>query len=133
MSVQQPSGIAYSRPDYVGGNPVLPNYDTTRLYLNKAAFAAVPTYPATSATIRPGTANPADVRGPGLFAINASLGKTFRLIGERVGLEVRFDWLNALNHVNYNNPNLTFGSPTFGLLTSDVGPRGGQLNARVTF
>lgn len=133
LSVQQPSGIQYSRPDFVGGNPVLPNYDHTRLYLNPASFVAVPVYAATNATIRPGTANPADVRGPGLIAVNASIGRKFNLYHEKVILEIRSDWLNVLNHVNYNAPNLTFGSPTFGALTSDVGPRSGQMAARLSF
>jgi hypothetical protein len=133
MSLQQPSGVQYSRPDYVGGNPVLPNYQQTRVYLNPAAFAAVPTYSGTNATQRPGTANPGDVRGPGLIALNASIGRKFNLYHEKVSLEVRSDWLNVLNHVNYNNPNLSFGSPTFGVLTSDVGARAGQMSARLTF
>jgi hypothetical protein len=133
LSVQQPSGIQYSRPDFVGGDPVLANYGQTRHYLNPASFVAVPVYPTTNATIRPGTANPADVRGPGLIAVNASIGRKFNLYHEKVSLEIRSDWLNFLNHVNYNAPNLTFGSPTFGALTSDVGPRSGQMNARFSF
>jgi hypothetical protein len=133
LSVQQPSGIQYSRPDYVGGNPVASNYQQTRIYLNPAAFAAVPSYPGTNATQRPGTANPGDARGPGLIALNASFGRKFNLYHEKVSLEIRSDWLNVLNHVNYNNPNLSFGSPTFGALTSDVGARAGQMSARLTF
>jgi hypothetical protein len=133
LSVQQPSGIQYSRPDYIGRNPVASNYQQTRIYLNPAAFAAVPTYPGTNATQRPGTANPGDVRGPGLIALNASIGRKFNLYKEKILLEIRSDWLNVLNHVNYNSPTLTFGSPTFGALISDVGARGGQMNARLTF
>jgi hypothetical protein len=132
LRVTQPSGIANSRPDFVGGNPVLPGYGATRLYLNKAAFALVPTYPTTGATIRPGTENPSQVHGPGVLTVNTSLGKTFSL-KERVRLEVRADWLNAFNHVNYNNPNATINSPIFGALTSDAGPRTGQIGARLTF
>ena len=128
----KPSGIANSRPDFVGGNPVLQNDGTTRLYLNKAAFAMVPTYASTGATVRPGNENPSQVHGPGLVTVNASLGKTFA-IRERMRLEVRGDWLNAFNHVNYNNPNATLTSPLFGVLPTDVGPRTGQLNARFTF
>jgi hypothetical protein len=132
LRVTQPSGIANSRPDFVGGNPVLPGYGATRLYLNKAAFGLVPTYPTTGATIRPGTENPSQVHGPGVLTVNTSLGKTFSL-RERVRLEMRADWLNAFNHVNYNNPNATINSPIFGALTSDAGPRTGQIGARLTF
>jgi hypothetical protein len=133
LSIQQPSGIQYSHPDYVGGSAMESNYGQTRLYLNRAAFAAVPTYPGTNATVRPGTAIVGVVRGPGLVAVNASFGRRFNLYRERVSLEVRSEWLNVLNHVNYNNPNLSFGSPTFGLLTGDVGSRAGQMTARLTF
>jgi hypothetical protein len=110
----------------------LPNYRTTRLFLNKAAFALVPVSPVTNATLRAGTQNPSEVLGPGNITVNASLGKTFS-ITERIRLEVRGDWLNAFNHVNYSSPTTSISSPIFGALTSDVGPRMGQLNARVQF
>jgi hypothetical protein len=132
LQIMQPSGIAMSRPDYIGGDPRLPNYQTTRLFLNKAVFALVPTSPVTNATLRAGTQNPSQVAGPGAITVNVSLGKTFS-IHERVRFEVRGDWLNAFNHVNYNNPTTSISSPIFGSLTSDAGPRTGQVNARVTF
>jgi hypothetical protein len=132
LRLQQPSGITMSRPDYVGGNPVLENWGDTLLYLNRAAFAPVPTYPATNATIRPGTANPADVRGPGRWTADISLGKTFR-IKESVSLQIRGDAFNAFNHVNYSNPQLRISSPDFGRITSASGWRTGQVGARLTF
>ncbi len=132
LRITQPSGIANSRPDYVGGDPVRANYRLTRLYLNSASFAPVPTSPVTNAPLRAGTQNPSQVLGPGVFTVNASLEKTFRFT-ERIRLELRGDWLNAFNHVNYNSPVTVTNSPIFGALTSDAGPRTGQLNARVTF
>jgi hypothetical protein len=102
------------------------------LFLNKAAFAPVPTYAATNATQRAGTENPSQVHGPGQWTINTSLGKTFA-INERMRLELRGDWLNAFNHVNYNNPTAAINSPIFGAVTGDAGPRTGQLNARLSF
>jgi len=132
LQIMQPSGIANSRPDFVGGDSTLPNYGVTRLFLNRAAFALVPVSPVTGATLRAGTQNPSEVFGPGQFTVNASLGKTFS-IRDKVRLEIRGDWLNAFNHVNYNSPTTSISSPIFGALTSDVGPRTGQLNARVTF
>jgi hypothetical protein len=132
LRVTQPSGIANSRPDYIGGDPMLSNYRTTRLYLNKSVFALVPTSPATNAPLRAGTQNPSQVLGPGIWTVNTALGKTFS-IGERVRLELRGEWLNAFNHVNYNAPTSAINSPIFGVITSDAGPRTGQLNARLTF
>ena len=132
LRITQPSGIANSRPDYIGGDPTLPNYDVTRKYLNRAVFALVPVSSVTNATLRAGTQNPSQVMGPGLFTVNSSLGKTF-VFTEKIRLELRGDWLNSFNHVNYNSPTTAINSPIFGALTSDAGPRTGQISARVTF
>jgi hypothetical protein len=121
-----------SRPDFAGGDPVAPNYRTTLQYLNKASFTPVPTYPTTGATIRPGNQNPSQVRGPGNWTVNLSLVKTLSFT-EAMRLEIRADAFNLFNHVNYNNPNATSTSPIFGTLTSDAGPRTGQLGARFVF
>jgi hypothetical protein len=48
-------------------------------------------------------------------------------------LEIRGEALNAFNHVNYNNPNTSIVSPIFGVITTDLGPRTGQITARFTF
>src|SRR3989441_11205866 len=134
LRITQSSGITQSRPDYVGGNPVLDNWGDTLLYLNRAAFALVPTYPVTNATIRAGTANPSLFHGPGRWQADISLGKTFRL-RESVSLQVRADAFNAFNHVNYSNPVLGITSPDFGKITSvPVGSwRNGQVGARLAF
>ena len=57
---------------------------------------------------------------------------------ESVSLQVRADAFNALNHVNYNNPNTNISSPDFGRITSaslvsGLGNRVGQIGARLTF
>ncbi len=132
MRVTQPSGIPNSRPDFLGGDPSLSNYRDTRLYLNKASFGLVPTAPATAATIRAGTQNPSQVHGPGSWTLNASLAKTFTFT-DAMRLELRGDWLNAFNHVNYDLPQASIVSPIFGVITSDAGPRTGQISARFTF
>jgi hypothetical protein len=132
LRVTQPSGISMSRPDYVGGDTSLENWRDTLLYLNKASFALVPTSPITNATLRPGTANPSLVYGPGRWQADISIGKIFRL-GESANLQIRADAFNALNHVNYANPVTSIASPDFGKLTSAPGWRSGQMNARLTF
>jgi hypothetical protein len=38
LRITQPSGISQSRPDYVGGDPVLSDWHDTLLYINRAAF-----------------------------------------------------------------------------------------------
>src|SRR5205814_7339025 len=103
LRVTQSSGISQSRPDYVGGETVLSNWRDTLVYLNKAAFAPVPASPITTATLRPGTANPSLVHGPGRWQADISLGKSFH-VTEAVNLQIRGDAFNAFNHVNYSNP-----------------------------
>jgi outer membrane receptor protein involved in Fe transport len=138
LRVTQPSGISQSRPDLLNADEaVLSNWEDTLLYLNRAAFAPVPTYPTTTATTRPGTANPYLLRGPGRVNIDLSLGKTFRLT-ESVAVQVRADAFNAFNNVNYNNPTVNLTSPDFGKITGasvqgGLGNRVGQIGARLTF
>ena len=79
------------------------------------------------------------LRGPRLSVMNLSLAKDFSF-GERVHLELRSDWVNALNHPSFNTPGLNFGGSNFGLINSAtqgggvaVAPRSGQLSAKVTF
>src|SRR5438876_8902804 len=67
VRVTQASGLANSRPDFVGGTAVNANWrdNSPFQYLNPAAWAAVPVCSATTAPIRSGTSNPHDVYGPG--------------------------------------------------------------------
>ena len=132
LRVTQPSGIGQSRPDLVGDHPVLDNYRDTLLYLDRTQFALVPTSSITTATLRPGTANPGLIRGPGSWVVNASLGKSVRLT-PKVRVDVHLDAFNLLNHVNYGNPNTTITSPDFGRLLTAVGPRTAQLSGRLSF
>ena len=131
LRVTQPSGISQSRPDLIG-DPVLDNYRDTLLYLDRAQFALVPTSSVTTATLRPGNANPGLIRGPGNWSVNASLGKGFRLTST-VRLDVRLDTFNVLNHVNYGNPNTTITSPDFGKLLTAPGARTAQFSGRLSF
>ena len=58
-------------------------------------------------------------RGPGLYNIDLSVGRSFRVphLGEGTRLTVRADAFNILNHANLNNPDNLLGSATFGLAT----------------
>jgi len=132
LRVTQPSGISQSRPDLIGDNPVLDNYRDTLLYLDRSQFALVPTSPITNATLRAGTANPGDIRGPGQLLVNASIVKGFRL-GEQMRLDVRLDAFNAINRVNYNSPTTNIASPDFGRIVGAQQMRTAQLGARLSF
>lgn len=132
LLVTQPSGIPNSRPDFAGGDPVLPNWRETRLYLNAAAFTLVPTSPVTRATLRPGTVKPDQVRGPASYVLDASVSKTFTVAGQ-TRLQVRADMFNALNRVNYGGPDSNILSAFFGQIRSAGSPRTMQLGVRLTF
>jgi hypothetical protein len=97
--------------------------------------------------------------GPRLTVMNLSLGKQFHF-GERFGLELRADFVNALNHPSFQAPHsdigsacvvaggaaIPCGSSNFGIIDASapgfgpgnhngiaVAPRSGQLSARFTF
>jgi hypothetical protein len=120
-----------SRPDYIGGSPILSNYSSTLQYLNTAAFAKVPVAAISGGTIRAGNIGRDDVRGPGFWNIDAALSKNFA-ITERVRLQVRSDLFNSLNHTNLTGVSNNITSGNFGRLTAATA-RTVQFNARLTF
>lgn len=90
-------------------------------------------------------------RAFGIVQLDASLAKTVPL-GERVGLQLRVDAFNVLNHTNFNAPSTTLtaaadqvgasstfvadfraGSTSFGQITGTQPPRNLQLVGRITF
>ncbi|MCU1328426.1 MAG: hypothetical protein JWN34_3796 [Bryobacterales bacterium] len=83
---------------------------TSRVWINKAAFAAAP-----AGTL--GNLGRNAIYGPGLFSIDPSL---FKEIGvtERIKAQLRFEVFNVLNWTNYANPTATFNSGNFGLITN---------------
>jgi hypothetical protein len=82
------------------------------------------------------------LRGPTLTNLDLALAKT-TTITERVKLELRVEYFNALNHPEFAQPTVADGAtnilgPTFGQITTTGSfrgptPRIGQLAARLTF
>jgi hypothetical protein len=73
------------------------------------------------------------VRGPANKNLDLSLTRAFSLTGSR-NIEVRVDAFNALNWVEWGQPNTTLSSSTFGQITSlGVPPRVLQFAAKFTF
>ena len=76
--------------------------------------------------------------GPGLFNLDASLFKTFRMT-ERVGLEFRAESFSITNTAWFNNPNGDLASGNFGRVTGTIGDQGNggarqiQLGLKLTF
>ena len=76
-----------------------------------------------------------DIRGPQFVNIDGTLNKDFA-VTEKIKFQLHMDAFNALNNMNYNNPNMTFGSSQFGksfdIYPQDFGRRL-QLGMRVEF
>jgi hypothetical protein len=80
--------------------------------------------------------------GPGLFVLNGSLFKNFK-ITERIGAELRGEAFNLTNTPEFSNPTSSLTSATFGYVTSTIssgtgvngtgGGRAMQLGLKVTF
>ena len=104
------------------------------LIFNPAAF----TNP-TKANFAFGTVGRNTLRGPDLKVIDLSLAKEFRF-GERYGLQLRADFVNAFNHPSFEPPHNDISQGNFGVIDSSltgngttVAPRSGQLSARFSF
>jgi hypothetical protein len=80
--------------------------------------------------------------GPGLIGLNLSLSKAFR-ITERLKAELRCETFNFTNTPQFNNPNTSLTSSSYGYVTGTLGSGTGvngtgggrvvQLGATVTF
>lgn len=68
----------------------------------------------------PGDASRDVALGPGLFNLDLSLGKQIR-VTERQALDLRFEAFNSTNHTNFGNPGTSFGSSSFGVISSTTG------------
>ncbi len=81
-----------------------------------------------------------DTRGPGMFWMDMSAFKTFR-IKEAATVEFRAEAFNVINHENPNNPGTSFApnragvntSANFGRITSAMDGRSIQLGLRLAF
>ena len=115
-------GLA-TRPDATGGAVVGPQ--TIAKWFNTAAFVA----PAAGFY---GDSGVGVIRGPGFAIWDSSLSKQFPIY-ERLKLRLRGEFFNALNHTNLAGISSTFGSGSFGQVTSARDPRKVQISARLDF
>jgi hypothetical protein len=101
-------------------------------YFNPKAFVQAPlgTF---------GTNGRNTLRGPRLTVMNLSLAKDVHF-RERFGLQLRGDFVNALNHPSFQPPQSDITQGNFGQIDGSltaggttVAPRSGQLSARFSF
>ncbi len=108
------SGDSKDRPDQVGDpfagivQPAAPSKSIR--WLNKAAFA-------TPAAGSFGNYVRNSLRGPGFGALDFSVFKTTN-ITEKLKAQFRVEVFNLLDRANYANPNTTYSSGSFGLITN---------------
>jgi hypothetical protein len=103
----------------IGANPICQPADLSCHYFDPSAFAPVP-----GNQIRFGNTGRNIVRGPGLFNLDASIFRNFR-ITERVNLQIRAEMFGVTNTPHYNNPGIDPTVPsTFGVITSTLNTAG---------
>ena len=117
-----------NRPDLVGTFNVLGSLGPGQKWFDTTVFAAPAANTFGNMTRNMG----GDIRGPGFVNFDFSLVKQFPFGGSRVG-EFRVDVWNLTNHANYNNPNTSFGSSTFGEINAASGERSMRFSFRFLF
>lgn len=106
-------GDTFDRMNLVGdpfANVPATTSATSRVWVNKAAFAAAP-----AGTL--GNLGRNAIFGPGFFSIDPSLFKEVA-VTERVRAQFRVEVFNVLNWTNFANPTATFNSGSFGTISN---------------
>jgi len=122
-------GYASQRPNATGVSPVTSGGLEQRLnnYISPAAFSTAPefTFGNVGRTI--------DMRGPGQANWDASVFKNF-VFKERLKAQFRCEALNAMNTPLFYGPNVSFGSSSFGKITTQANfSRQLQMAIRLSF
>jgi hypothetical protein len=112
------------RADYNGG-PIQIGDRSIRHWFNTASFSVPPTGSY-------GNAGRNTIIGPGSILMSLALSKNFP-IRESMGLEVRAEAANVLNHPNYSGLDTVVNSPTFGQVTSVAAVRQMTLSMHYRF
>ncbi|MDQ6707100.1 MAG: TonB-dependent receptor, partial [Acidobacteriota bacterium] len=73
-----------------------------------------------------------DVRSPGVVNFDFSVTKITK-IRERLTAQLRGEFFNGFNHPNFGSPGTTFGTATFGVISSAADPRIIQLGLKLLF
>lgn len=121
------------RPGYTEDDIALPRGERSiDRWFNVDAFERTPAAQLVS-NVRTTPARLADVRGPGYVVLDLGIMKNLAL-GDRMRLQLRLEAYNALNTINFNNPNTAPTNTAFGTITSqNPFSRQFQLAARLSF
>jgi hypothetical protein len=107
---------AGGRPDFVGTSS-LPLVSGALTWFFPQEFQTVP-----AGVTRPGDATRGAIISPGYEKWDVTLAKRFR-IRENVNLQFRAEAYNVFNHTNFLGVGTTFGTSTFGQITTTRDPR----------
>jgi hypothetical protein len=114
--------FSYGRPNLVG-NPHLSN-PTPKEWFNTNAFSI----PVNSF----GNFGKNVLRSMAVYNVDFSVFRNIR-IKENVGLEIRGEAFNVLNHFMYGTPGVDIGTSDAGVINGDTGPRIIQLGIKLRF
>jgi hypothetical protein len=117
------TSVGQDRPNVVG-NPYVRNTNSL-VWINAAAF--VPNAPGTY-----GDAGYNSLQGPSFFDVDSNLTRFFQ-VREHQRFELRFEFFNVLNHVNFSNPVSNLHSSAFGQIQAASDPRILQFAAKYSF
>ena len=113
------------RPNQIAPAALPRSQRTLVQWFNTAAFTAAPAFTS-------GTEPRYSLYGPGINNWDASLMRNFP-IRERLNIQLRGEFYNAMNHPNFKNPNTTIGNINYGKITGDNGARVMEVAVRVFF
>lgn len=131
INVEQRSNLDFSRPDYISGNVYADRGDRFT-WINRAAFALVPTARASGLPERPGTVGKNSMRDPPGWGLNVGLSKSIQW-SERYRLQIRGEAFNVTNTPILGGPVTDITRPTFGRILGVGGTRSVQLQGRFSF
>jgi hypothetical protein len=104
-------------------------------YFNARCFTTPPIIGADGIATGFGDSSTGILEGPGQSNIDLGIARSFPIhhLGED-SIQFRADFFNLLNHPQFSNPNTTYGSSSFGVISStSVNPRVGQLELKLNF
>jgi hypothetical protein len=126
------SFVSNAQPSCNGQNPGINGSSYSRLnqWFNTADFSQPAAY-----TYGTCGRNLPNVRADHTNSFDMSVFRNFKFgHAERFTVQVRAEFFNALNHVQFASPGATFGNATFGVVSGQGNsPRQGQLAARLQF
>jgi hypothetical protein len=113
------------RPNQIAPGALPSDQRTLTQWFNTSAFVAAPAF-------IPGSEPRYSFFGPGINNWDAALMRNFP-IRERVKIQLRGEFYNAMNHPNFKTPNTTIGNVNYGKITGDNGARVMEVALRIFY